>query len=279
MQMALRRGALTFATTIVVVLLQCNRPHAWSALPGGYISVGGDEIALRMDPSDENEQFARRDTLGFLKSCRAQYCDRVQDYRCRFIKRERVHGAMSSEQEIDVAYREEPFSVHMTWVKNPGRAQEVSYVQDRWVENGRQLALIKLAGVLGMLAPSGVKRDIRGEEVKASSRRTIDQYGFRNTLDLIIKYCDLAKGKPGYKLSYLGIAELNGRETYVLERRLPYTVEDDPYPDRLLLIYIDRELLLPVGCYAYADELGSELLGKYVSTDIALNVGLSDADF
>lgn len=277
--MACRRSAVTVSAVLVSLLLQCHRPHLWSSLPGRSIEIGGAEIALHFDPSDANEQLARRDALSFLKSCRAKYNDRVRDYRCRFIKRERVNGALSEEQEIDVSYREHPFSVHMNWVKNPGRAQEVSYVEDRWVKDGRQLALIKPSGLWGLLAPSGVKRDIRGEDVKAASRRTIDQYGFRNTLDLIIKYCDMAKGKPGYKLSYLGIAKLDGRETYVLERRLPFTVEDDPYPDRLLLIYIDREWLLPLGCYAYADDSGSELLGQYVSKDITLNVGLSDADF
>jgi len=277
--MAYKRSAITVSTVAVVMLLQCHRPCDWSSYPGRYIEVGGTEISLRTDPSDKQEQFAKRDPLGFLKSCRAQYANRVKDYRCRFIKRELINGAMSAEQEIDVAYREHPFSVRMNWVKNAGRAQEVSYVEDRWVENGKQLALIKPSGFLGLLAPSGVKRDIRGKAVKAASRKTIDQYGFRNTLDLIIKFCDIAQGKPGYSLDYLGIADLNGRETYVLERRLPFTVEDKPYPDRLLLIYIDREWLLPVGCYAYADDKGSELLGQYVSKNVTLNVGLSDADF
>lgn len=277
--MAFRNAAITVSTIAVAVLLQCHRPQAWSSYPGRYIEVGGEEIALRFDPSDENEKHAKRDALGFLKSCRDQYPTRVKDYRCRFIKRELVNGAMTAEQEIDVAYREQPFSVRMNWVKNAGRAQEVSYVENRWVEDGRQMALIKPAGVLGLLAPGGVKRDIRGDAVKTASRKTIDQYGFRNTLDLIIKFCDIAQGQPGYELTYLGIADLNGRETYVIERRLPYTAENDPYPDRLLMIYIDREWLLPTGCYAYSDDHGSELLGQYVSKDISLNVGLSDADF
>jgi len=277
--MALRQSALTVATAVVVLLLQCHRPQSWSALPGQYIKIGGEEIPLHSDPSDANEQFARRDPLGFLKMCRVQCRKRVHDYRCRFIKRERVEGTMSAKQEIDVSYRDHPFSVRMNWVKNPGRAEEVSYVENRWVKNGKQLALIKPSGFLGMLAPSGVKRDIRSDVVKAASRKTIDQFGFRNTLDMIIKYCEMARGKPGYELNYLGITKFNGRDAYVLERRLPFTGEDAPYPDQLLLTYIDREWLLPVGCFAYADDAGTELLGLYVSTNVVINIGLSDADF
>jgi len=277
--MSAKQSASGVAFVALAMLFQCHRAQLWSQLPGQVVQVGAEEIAVEFAPADKYEQLARRDPIEFLQTCRREYDRRVTDYRCLFIKRERVNGAMSSEQEIDVAYREKPFSVHMNWIKNPGRAKEVSYVKDRWVEDGRQLALIKPAGVLGLLVPGGVKRDIRGKDVRTASRKTIDQYGFRNSLDLIIKFCIMAQGQPGYELNYLGIAEFDGRESYVLQRRLPFTAEDDPYPDRLLLIYIDREWLVPTGCFAYADDAGTELLGQYVSKQVAINIGLSDADF
>ncbi len=47
---------------------------------------------------------------------------------------------------------------------------------------------------------------------------------------------------------------IGGRPTYVFERWLPYTEPDDPYPDRLLEIHVDRELLLVTACFAYSDD-------------------------
>ena len=65
----------------------------------------------------------------------------------------------------------------------------------------------------------------------------------------------------------------------MIERRLPYTGEDGPYPDRLLAVFIDSEWLVPTGCFAYADDAKQDLLGSYVLTDVEFNTGLSDEDF
>jgi len=65
----------------------------------------------------------------------------------------------------------------------------------------------------------------------------------------------------------------------VIERILPYTGEEGEYPDRLLVVHIDKQWLVPTACICYADLDRTELLGKYVYTDVQLNVGLTDADF
>jgi hypothetical protein len=65
----------------------------------------------------------------------------------------------------------------------------------------------------------------------------------------------------------------------VFERRLPYGDAAGVYPDRLLVIYVDREWLVPTGCFAYADDAGEKPLGTYVTTEVKFNVGLTDADF
>lgn len=180
---------------------------------------------------------------------------------------------------MEILFREDPYSVDMRWSRNPGPAKRVNYVAGRWIDKGRKLALIEPSGVLGLLVPGGVRHDIHGPEVRKAARRTIDQFGFKNTIDLIIKYCEIAQGDPGYELRYVGHGTVDGRSTYVLERRLPYTEPNKPYPDRLLVIHIDREWLLPTACYTYADEAREELLGSYVTTSVELNVGLTDEDF
>jgi hypothetical protein len=60
---------------------------------------------------------------------------------------------------------------------------------------------------------------------------------------------------------------------------LPYTGDEEVYPDRLLRVFIDKEWLLPTCCISYADDNGSQLLGRYVLVDVRLNPGYTDADF
>lgn len=240
------------------------------------LSAMDSAAAGRMDP---NERLATSDPLAFLKMCRDRYVSAVRDYRCTFTKFEPAMGPDAVEQEMRVDFRESPFSVDMTWLRNPERAQRVSYVKGRWSRDGKEYCHIEPSGVLALLAPAGVKRDIHAPEIKAASRRTIDLFGFRNTLDLIIKFADMAQGDPRYAMKYKGTDTLNGRPSYVIERYLPYTLMDQPYPDRLLVIYIDCEWLVPTGCFAYADDERVQLLGSYVTTDVQFNVGLTDADF
>ena len=196
-----------------------------------------------------------------------------------FARKERLAGGMTPEQRVAVLFRERPFSVDMRWISNPHLARRVNYVSGRWAKSGREFALIELVGMLRLLAPAGVKRDIHGAVMRSHSRRPLDDFGFANTLALIIHYCEQAQGDPAYELRYVGGGLLDDRPCHVFERRLPYTGEGGAYPNRLLIIYIDREWLVPTGCFAYADDARQELLGSYLFTDVRFNTGLSDADF
>jgi hypothetical protein len=235
-------------------------------------------------PSTQDDELVRQamdDPLAFLKMCREHYLSTVRDYRCTFHIREREssNGELGPHQEIDVRFREHPFSVDMRWNKNPVRAKRVNYVAGRWRHGERELAMIYPSGVVALLAPAGVKLDIHSPEVREASRRPVDDFGFRRTLELIIATCEKAQADPSYALSYIGERELYGRPSLVLRRLLPYTGPESPYPDRLLLIYIDREWLVPTGCYSFADDREKEPIGAYVTNSVRLNTGLTDADF
>ncbi len=231
------------------------------------------------DPSDPRERFAATDPLGFLRMCREHYFETISDYRCRFHKLERSRRGLSAEQEMEVSFRENPYSVDMRWVRNPGLAKRINYVAGRWNDKGRELALIEPAGFLGLFVPGGVRRDIHGWAARSAARRTIDQFGFSNTLAFIIKYCEMAQDHPDYDLQYVGRGRFDGRDTYVFERRLPYTEPDKPYPNRLLIIHVDCEWLVPTACYGYADDERETLLGRYTTSSVEINVGLTARDF
>ena len=235
--------------------------------------------AIITESMSEPERLARHDALAFFKFCLDEYHRNIRDYNVTFTKQEWVRSKFTPEQVTHVRFRESPYSVDMLWTQNPGRAGHVLYVEGRRVDaEGNELALCKPAGILGGL---GIKvwRAIHGRDAQREARRTIDQFGFRNTLELIVKYSDRAAAEGKLELDFVGDGTINNRPTYVFERRLPYTGEEEPYPDRLLVIHVDKEWLLPTGCFSYADDDGTDLLGRYLLTGAEFNVGYGDIDF
>lgn len=250
--------------------------------PGGAMvavaSIQAKPVAL---PETANyEDFAKRDPLGFLRFCWDRYKTNVQDYRCTFTKRERINGEYMPEQIADVRFRESPFSVDMTFTKNIGECARALYVADKWVDDeGNQQAWAKPGGAIVRLLISKILQPIHGARAQNASRRTIDQFGFGKSFELIIRYSAKAQAENALTLNYTGEGSVGDRPTYQFERLLPYDGNEDNYPDRLLVFHIDQESLLPVACYAYSDKEGNDLLGSYIYTDVKLNPGYSPEDF
>ncbi len=225
------------------------------------------------------ERMAREAPLEILREAQRRYREEVIDYTCTFSKQENLDGKLSKVQTIDVKFREKLQSVYMHWAKNPGKARRVIYVKDRWTKNGEPQALCEPEGAIARVIVRSILRPIHGAEAKAASRRTIDQFGFANALDLIIKYSLIARERNELKLAFVGTGNVDGRPTYVYERRLPYAGEGGEWPDRVLVYHLDTETLLPLSCASYADDAKQQLLGRYEYTDVKLNIGLTEADF
>ena len=235
---------------------------------------------------DRFDQLVRTDPLAALKEARARHISGVRDYQCVMVKQEALASGMSTEQEIEVKFRSEPFSVMMNWLRNPGMAQRVIYVKNKWVDesaknpNEREMAVAQ-PGPIAQLLFKSIKQPIRGRFAKKASRRYLDEFGFRSTLDLLIKYCDLAAQSNELKLDYKGESHFDGRPVWVIRRNLPYTAEGGKYPDRVAEILIDKEHRVPVAVYCYGseDKAPASLLGKYEYRDIRFNTGLTETDF
>lgn len=236
--------------------------------------------AVVTDVTKHDEQLAQADPMEFLYRCREHYRRNYRDYTCTFVKQERIGSRITAEQVVDVKFREEPYSVSMHWVRNADQADRVTYIAGKWKDaDGRDQAWCQPAGAILSLFVPRILQPIHGARAERASRRTIDQFGFANTLDLIIKYCERSRDDGELDLRYVGRGSINDRPTYVFERRLPYTGREEPYPDALLVFHMDSEWLVPMACFSYADETGDDLLGKYVLTDTAFNIGLTDQDF
>lgn len=227
-----------------------------------------------------HDELAKTDPLGFLKLALQRYHDSVSDYTCVFTKQERIRGKLGQEQQIQVRFREMPFSVLMAWTRNPDQAKRVLYVQGKWQDDeGQPLAKIEPESSIARLLVKSVMLPINGSSARAASRRTIDQFGFGNALKLIIDCAGQAISTGQGSLTYEGEGTIDGRKTWVFKRVLPYTHDGGQWPDRVLIVHIDREWLLPVACQTYADDAQQTMLARYVFSDIHLNSGLSEKDF
>lgn len=238
---------------------------------------------ITQDPFDT---LIRTRPLEALIRSRQEHAKQVPDYKCTMVKQELLPSGMSEEQEIDVLFRQEPYSVVLTWRRNPGLAERVVYVKDRWIDEDadspeeRDLAVCQ-PGPIARLLVKSLKQPIHGKLAKKSSRRFVDEFGFTRALDLLIKYCEIAHESGDLKLVFCGETRFDGRPVWVIRRTLPYTGPDGLYPDRTAEVFIDKEYRVPVAVYCYSDDAKEthNLLGKYEYRNIRMRAGLSEADF
>lgn len=235
---------------------------------------------------DPFERQIRTNPLAALKAARKNHVENVADYRCTLVKQEMLPSGMSEEQEIDVLFRQSPYSVNLHWRRNPGLAERVIYVKDRWIDpdadspEERELAVCQPGPVARMLVKS-LKQPIHGSMARRSSRRYVDEFGFTRALDLLIRYCDMAEREGVLDLTFCGETHFDGRPVWVVRRRLPYTDENGRFPDRLAEIYIDKDLRVPVAvyCFSHDDKKPEHLLGKYEYRNIRFDAGLTEKHF
>ncbi len=236
--------------------------------------------------ADPFERLLRSDPLAGLIEARSRHLRDVRDYRCRFVKQELLPSGMGPEQEVEVWFKQRPYSVMMHWVRNAGMASRVIYVEGRWTDSkakdpaDRELMVCQPGELARRLIPS-LKLPVHGSLSKGSARRSIDEFGFERTLGLLIKYGELAQSRNELNLEFQGETRFDGRPVWVLRRRLPYTGENGLYPDRTAEIFIDQEYRIPIAVYCYSDlaKDPANLLGKYEYRDIHFNAGLQEADF
>lgn len=232
------------------------------------------------------ESLLATDPIAALRHLHAEARDANKEYTCLFTRQERLSSGVGPDQDIRVKFRPNPHSVQMEFVRNPNLVKRVIYVDGRWLDESasdpqlRDQALVQPYGLAGVLIKS-LKQPIRGTMAKRSGRRTIDQFGFVNALDLIATYCEKADAEGTLTLTYEGVAEFEGRRVWVLKRVLPYTGPDGKYPDRVAIFYIDQEYRVPIAVHTYSDDAArpEDLLGKYEYREINFSPGLTDADF
>lgn len=224
---------------------------------------------------------AKADPMSIARMGREKLEREVTGYSCLFVKQEFVGGKLKDVEEIEVRYRVKPTSVFMFWKKGLDQVKRALFVDSpKYVDrSGQKIAKIEPAGALIRLVVSEVEMPIHGKQAKEASRRTIDEFGFRSTLDILEKYNQIGAKNGVLEYRYEGEGMIDDRPTLMFVRRLPYSGPNGQYPDAKMILHIDQEHLLPTAVYSYADSEGKKLLGSYVYKQIRLNPGFTDADF
>ena len=186
-----------------------------------------------------------------------------------FIKQERIDGHLKAEERIHVWFKEAPFSVLMSWQQPQGLVDKILYV----AKDDNSTILIRPSGVVGMLIHT-VRRDLNDPRLRKSSRRTANQFGFGQSLQAMIALYERAAQNGDLVTDYLGIGKVDGRDCLVLVRKLPM---EKGYPMAKLVVYLDKEYLLPTQAESY--DAGGQRLFLYKYVDLRFNLGLTDELF
>lgn len=253
---------------------------AQNAVPTALATVSGADTAI-VAPAASVSVRPMTDPIALEREGVDRYHKNIRDYRCVLVKQERIEGTLRPIEEIEVRYRESPKSVYMIWRQNPDQARRALFIDaPEFVDDkGRKTARVEPNGALVRLVISDIMMPIHGERATKASRRTIDEFGFLSTWEIFERYNDVARRNGVLDLQYAGEGQVDGRPTHVLVRRLPYNGPNSGYPERRLVLHVDKEWMVPTAVFAYADDAGKELLGSYQFTQVQINPGLTDADF
>jgi hypothetical protein len=250
---------------IVSVLLGCGLVATPVVL--SHASVDDRDVS-------QMTNLARHDPFAFLENCLKQYERDVRTYQVTMQKQERLQGRLQNKEIIEVAFREQPYSVAMHWLEGARKADRVAYVAGE--NDGMMLA--HPTGVAGKFVKS-VKRKVDSEEARESGRYTLDQFGFKNSLKRILTSMQEAKKKQQLRLEFAGeakVLESDQRICFKLKRAYAQPEADGTEE---LTIYVDRENFLPLGIVVKGKvdpTTGNrELFGEYFFRDIRLNAPLS----
>jgi len=250
--------------------IQCSRSEAFRR--SRFVVPISGQVIGENDPgvSAEVIQLAKTDHIALLEYCLDSYDQRYRDYTCTLVKQERIDHQVTCEQEISAKCLEHPFGVVLAWTEQTApMGDRVLYVEGKW---GNQM-LVRPKGLFGKLVGT-VMRPPDGAEAMRSTLRPVNQFGFRRSLESLLRVYRQARQAGDLKEAFGGFAEVGGRKAVVVVRYLP---PKDDYPSYKTVTFIDLEYLVPTAVEGY--DWDNNLTSRYVFKDISFNVGLTVDDF
>jgi len=194
--------------------------------------------------------------------------ERLNDYVCIYEKEEKAISNGES-QAIRFSFRK-PFDVRMDWLNDKGVVDQTA-VYRQGFNDGKVLA--RQSGLMGVLSGK-LRLDPNDPLALSDSKHPITEAGFGKIIERA------ARDAEDTRIATHFVSEevLNGRAAFKFE----FTAKEKADVNglggaRKALIWIDRELKLPVKVELYDD--GGVLLERHRFTDIKVNAKLADKVF
>ncbi|MFW5839595.1 MAG: DUF1571 domain-containing protein [Planctomycetota bacterium] len=219
----------------------------------------------------ELERLARTDQAALLQRCLEHYQANYRNFTCTFTKQERIAGVLREAQRVQVWFRDEPFSVAMKWLENPGAGDRLLYAEGKY---DNKMLVRPAVGWQRALVGNRVAKDLDDPAVKSQSLRPVSMFGFARNLQDLIRVYRLAEKRGDLESSFEGYAEVDGRQCMVLVRRLP---QNPDYPAEKTTLYIDAEYLVPTAIRAETAE--GQLVSNYLYRDLQFNQSMDEDTF
>lgn len=210
----------------------------------------------------------------------------IDDYTCRIIKQERIHGELQPAEHMDAKIRNRkvqdgriitPLSVYMKFVAPEGvKGREVVWVEGK---NNNKLRAHE-GGTAGRFLPS-VWLDPNGPLAMRGQLHPISDIGIENLVLKLIDRGTKEKNFPECEVEFIPGATINKRGCTLL--KVVHPVKRPHFEFSKAEIFIDDQLKVPVryAAYYWPDKPGDPepVLEAYTYLNLKINVGLKDADF
>ena len=201
--------------------------------------------------------------------------EKVEDYSCRLVKRERVDGRLNNHEWVNLKVRHQPFSVYVAFVNKQERPwQEVCYIADRHA--GKMFAhsdTHKLLGTVSLFPDS--PRAMR------EGRYPLTEVGVLNLIRRLVEHAENDVKFDDCEVKVYDNAKIEDRLCHYI--RVTHKTKRPEFSFHIARIFIDNVLNVPVRYEAFSWPEGPDdkpmLLEEYTYLDFQFHRGFTDRDF
>jgi hypothetical protein len=209
-----------------------------------------------------------------IADCKVRY-HQIQDYTCRFYKRERIDGRLGAQNVMIMKARTKPMSIYFKFVK-PNAGREAIYVVGR---NGGKVVVHDVG--IGKLIAGTLHLDPRGSRAMEDCRHPVTEAGIGNLIETVAERWAAEMRHGETQVVVQPGAKVGDRVCTMIESAHPN--RSPAYMFHKVRVYIDHELGLPIRFEAYdwPRKPGgpTELLEEYTYANLKVNVGLRESEF
>jgi len=202
---------------------------------------------------------------------------KVRDYECRLIKKERVNGVLLPEGAATIKVRNKPLSIYLR-CESPeaDNGLEVCYFEGR----NQGMMRVHPTGILSIFGFWSV--DTPDPRAFEKNRHCITEAGFGSLLEGTAKFWEMER-RLGKTLVKITDEKIGGRACTRIETIHPDRNAGSFYGYRCVL-WLDQATHLPAGAETYdwprqGSPEGGDLLESYRYVDLRSNIGLGENTF